>query len=437
VPPGAGNRRYERSADYMASARRLLVRGVSSAMREAQRPTPLAIERGTGSTLVDEDGNAYVDYVLGFGPLLLGHRPPGVIAAVREQLDRGVLFGAQHRGEAELAGRLIELVPSAEMVAISTSGSEAVQAAIRLARATTGRTLVVKFDGHYHGWIDPVYVNGPGMAPGEPATHAVPGLSPPPGVLTCRWNDLEAITHLLAEHEGRVAAVIMEPVACNFGNLEPLPGYLAAVRRLCDRHGTVLIFDEVITGFRLAPGGAQERYGVEPHLTVLAKAVASGFPLSAVTGTAEVMAVAHGAGPVRHIGTYNGNPISVVAANATLETLARGGAALYADLEARSARLARGLRDAARARGAPLVVNQVGSVLHLLWGAEEAARHYDDAFRSDRAAIADLAAHLLGAGIFVTERGLWFVSTAHSDTDVDRTIAAATDALAAVVATRR
>jgi glutamate-1-semialdehyde 2,1-aminomutase len=312
-----------------------------------------------------------------------------------------------------------------------------VHAAIRLARATTGRTLVVKFDGHYHGWIDPVYVNGPGMPPDDPVTHAVPGLPPPPGVLSCRWNDLDAITSLLAEHDGQVAAVIMEPVPCNFGNYEPDPGYLASVRRLCDRHGAILIFDEVITGFRVALGGAQERYGAEPHLTVLAKAIASGFPLSAVAGTADVMAAAAGPGPVRHIGTYNGNPISVAAANATLEALARGGDALYAQLESRSARLAECMRDVARAQDAPLVVNQVGSVLHLLWEPREPVRHYEDAFESDRAAIADLAAHLLGMGIFATERGLWFVSTAHSDADIDRTIAAVGDALAAVLATRR
>ena len=417
----------------------MLTRGVASAMREAQRPTPLAIGSASGSKLVDEDGNSYIDYVLGFGPILLGHRPREVARAVQEQLRRGVLFGAQHSGEVELAERVVELVPNAEIVALSNSGSEAVHAALRFARVATGRTLVVKFDGHYHGWLDPVYVSGPAMPPsaetGGPL-HAVPGLPPPTDVLTCRWNDLDAISGLLADYEGQVAAIIMEPVPCNFGNYEPLPGYLDGVRELCDQHGVILIFDEVITGFRLALGGAQERYGVEPHLTVLAKAIASGFPLSAVTGDAEIMSVAHTAGPVRHIGTYNGNAVSVAAANATLELLARGGDALYGQLESRSARLAEGLRETARVLGAPLVVNRLGSILQLLWDPNVPVRHYEDAYHSDSAAVADIAANLIGSGIFALERGLWFLSTAHSEEDVDRTVTAAKRAIAAVLATR-
>jgi glutamate-1-semialdehyde 2,1-aminomutase len=423
----------------MERARRVLTRGVGSAMRAAQRPTPLAIRDAAGSRLIDEDGNEYVDHVLGFGPILLGHRPEPVVRAVEDQLRHGILFGAQHRGEAELAERLVDMVPSAKLVALSNTGSEAVHAALRFARAATGRRLVVKFDGHYHGWLDPVHVSGPALPPsaqtGGPR-HAVAGLSPPAETLVCRWNDLDALAGVLGDHGGEVAAVIMEPVPCNFGAYEPLPGYLEGVRTLCDEHGAVLVFDEVITGFRLAPGGAQERYGVEPHLTVLAKALASGFPFGAIVGRAEVMSVAHLDGPVSHIGTYNGNAVSVAAANATLRTLTEGGTELYGRLERIAERLAAGLRDAAARAGAPLVVNQVGSVLHLLWDPRQPVHTHDDAHRSDRAAVADIAAHLLGTGVFALERGLWFVSTAHSEDDVDRTVAAAQEAVAAVAAER-
>jgi glutamate-1-semialdehyde 2,1-aminomutase len=428
--------RYPLSAAHMERARRVLTRGVGSAMRAVQRPTPLAIAEASGSRLVDVDGNSYVDYVLGFGPILLGHRPPAVVRAVEEQLSRGILYGAQHEGEVELAERLARLIPSAELVAFSTSGSEAIHAALRFARAATGRRLVVKFDGHYHGWLDPVHASGPALPPSSETggpRHAVPGLPAPADLLTCRWNDLGALTRVLDEHDGAVAAVVMEPVACNFGAYEPLPGYLQSVRELCDSRGVVLIFDEVITGFRLGLGGAQRRYGVEPHLTVLAKALASGFPLSAIVGSAEVMSVADSDGPVRHIGTYNANPVSVAAANATLAELERGGDELYRELDARAARLAQGLREAAAAAGAPLVVNQVGAVLHLLWAPREPVRSHDDAYASDTASVGDVAAHLLGSGVFALERGLWFISTAHTDEDVDLTVAAAEHAIAEVV----
>jgi glutamate-1-semialdehyde 2,1-aminomutase len=428
--------RYAGSAVHMERARRVLTRGVGSALRAAQRPTPLVIAEASGSRLIDVDGNTYVDYVLGFGPILLGHRPPAVVRAVEEQLRRGILYGAQHRGEVELAEQLVEVIPNAELVAFSSSGSEAIQAALRFARAATGRQLVIKFDGHYHGWLDPVHVSGPALPPSSETggpRHVVPGLPAPADLLTCRWNDLGALTRLVEAHNGQVATVVMEPVPCNFGAYEPLPGYLEGVRELCDRHGIVLIFDEVITGFRFGLGGAQARYGVKPHLTVLAKALASGFPLSAVVGNADVMAVAHSDGPVRHVGTYNGNPISVAAANATLAELRRGGDELYRALDARAARLAQGLREVAAGAGAPLVVNQIGAVVHLLWGPREPIRSHDDAYASDTAAVAEVAAHLLGSGVFALERGLWFISTAHTDDDVELTVAAAEPAIASVV----
>ena len=419
----------------MSRARKVLTRGVGSAMREAVRPTPLSIASASGSTLVDLDGNSYIDFICGFGPILLGHRPPEVISAVEAQLGRGVLFGAQHPGEIELAERIIDLVPSAEMVALSNTGSEGIHAALRFARAATGRRSILKFEGHYHGWLDPLFVSGPGVPPLDDShdpIHTVPGFDAPPDVLVSRWNDLEALSGLLAAHTNEIAAVIMEPLTCNFGNYEPLPGYLEGVRKLCDKHDIVLIFDEVITGFRLGLGGAQERYGVTPDLTVLAKAIASGFPLSAVAGRSEVMAVAHGDGPVRHIGTYNGNAVSVAAANATLASLVSGGPALYERLDSVAARLASGLESLGADAGAPLVANQVGSVIHLLWDCPTPVRSYADAYKSSRQAVADFASHLLGQGVAATERGLWFVSASHTERQIDQTLEAAEKAVAAV-----
>ncbi|MFE2037432.1 aspartate aminotransferase family protein [Streptomyces scopuliridis] len=334
-------RTFARSRSHLDRARQVIPRGVSSAKRAALRPTPLAFVRAAGSRITDVDGNEYVDYVAGYGPMLLGHQPASVLEAVREQLAAGVLYGGQHEAEAELAERIVRLVPSAERVLLSVTGSEAVQAALRVARAATGRRAIVKFEGHYHGWLDPVTANGPGSPAGSGPTprpvvvpdHSVVG----PEVLVCPWNDTQALADLLARHGTETAAVIMEPVAVNGGNLFAQEGYLAEARRLCDQYGCLLVFDEVVTGFRLALGGAQQRLNVVPDLTVLAKALGSGFPISAVAGRAEVMRVAEG--PVAHSGTYNGNALSVVAANATLDVLETKQDTVYPLLERLSGEL--------------------------------------------------------------------------------------------------
>lgn len=429
------------SAEYMERARRVIVRGAASASRAGRRPTPVVFERAEGCRLVDVDGNRYVDFCLAYGPTLLGHNPPRVVAAVREQLERGVLFGSQHRGELALAERVVRLVPGAELVAFANSGSDALHAAVRIARAATGRRLVLKFEGHYHGWIDPLYVNVPGVTPQDgtgplEVIHGTPGLAPPSDVVVARWNDLAALEETLRRHGEEVALVLMEPIACNFGNFEADPGYLAGARELCDRHGCLLGFDEVITGFRVALGGAQERCGVVPDLAVFAKAIGSGFPIGLVAGREQAMAAA-ASGPVYHLGTYNGNAVSVAAAVATIDELEAGGAGLYADLERRSRRLAEGIRSAAADLGAPLAVTQVGPVLQLLWDPAVPVRSYADAWRADPGPVADLALHLLGRGVHALERGLWFVSAAHGDAEIEETVAATRWALERVVEERR
>ncbi|NIY62472.1 glutamate-1-semialdehyde-2,1-aminomutase [Streptomyces malaysiensis] len=397
------------------------------------RPTPLAFTSALGSRITDVDGNEYVDYVAGYGPMLLGHQPPRVIEAVRTQLAAGVLYGGQHQAEAELAERIVRMVPGAEMVLLNVTGSEAVQAALRMARATTGRRKTVKFEGHYHGWIDPVTANGPGSPvgtgpaprPAIAADHQLVG----PEILICPWNDPEALADLLGRHGADIAAVIMEPVAVNGGNLWADEGYLATARRLCDQHGCLLVFDEVVTGFRLAPGGAQQRTGVTPDLTVLAKALGAGFPISAVAGRAEVMRIAEKIG---HAGTYNGNATSVVAANAALDVLESAQDSLYPRLERLTNELADGIERLATRHGAPLQALRAGALIRLHWGAPTPLRTYADTLAGRTEPLRHLSEHLIRSGVHARETGLWYVSAAHTDDDVDRTLTAVDQALTAI-----
>jgi glutamate-1-semialdehyde 2,1-aminomutase len=406
-------------------------------MRSAQRPTPLVIDRAHGSRLWDVDGNSYVDYVLGFGPMLLGHSPKPVIDAVRRQLDRSLAIGAQHVGEAELAERLVESVPCAELVCLCTSGSEAVQAALRIARAATGRRQVVKFEGHYHGWLDPIAVATPGIPTAPPDMRAplpatpMTGGQAPHDVLVCRWNDAAELAALLQEHGPDVAAVIMEPVACNGGVLEPDRGYLKQARDLAHAVGALLIFDEVVTGFRLALGGAQERYGVTPDLATFGKAIGGGLPLAAVAGSAAVMeAVA--TGRVRHVGTFNGSPVSVAAGIAAVSTYQDLAPELYEGLEQRALTLADGLRNAATEAGVPLHVHQGGSLLQALVASSDRVSRYDEVCSADSEALALFAESLHAQGVMVLPRGWWFLSAAHTDADIEATIAAARRSLASL-----
>lgn len=420
------------STAYMDRARRVIPRGLAS--RGRLRAVPVAFESGRDAYLFDVDGNRYVDCVMALGPLLLGHSPQEVIEAVTAQLSRGLQFGGQHEGEAELAERVVRTVPCAEKVVFSNTGSEAVQAAVRIARATTKRRLIVKFDGHYHGWIDPLFVNSPGVPAAAQApvplevTHNVPGQPAPEDVVVCPWNDLEAIGELLARIGEQVAAVIMEPIPFNLGTFLPQDGYLEGVRRLCRRHGALLIFDEVVSGFRVALGGAQELLGVTPDLAIYAKGVAAGLPLALVVGTDEAMASAVD-GPVVHGGTYNATPMAVAAALAAIEYLERRSPAVYEQLDEAGARLAQGLRALGVRHGVPLVANQVGSLVQLLWAPREPMRNYADVSLADPAPIAELCERVLADGVYAAPRGLLFLSTAHSAQDVDHIIDAYDNAL--------
>jgi glutamate-1-semialdehyde 2,1-aminomutase len=427
--------RYAGSQAHRDRAVQTLARGVATALRAGQRPVPLAIDHGSGAYLVDVDGNKYIDYVLGFGPLLLGHAPEVVVAAVRSQLQRGFTFGAQHELEAEVAERVVEAVPCAELVCFSTTGSEAVHAALRLARAATGRTKLVKFEGHYHGWIDPVFVSTPGLPPvsgilePEPATA---GQSVPADVLVARWNDPDALAAVLAEHGQQVAAVMMEPVACNGGVIAPAAGYLERARELTHAAGAVLVFDEVVTGFRLGLGGAQERYGVTPDLATFGKAVAAGMPLSVVAGRREIMELVAD-GRVAHVGTFNCAPPSAAAAAAALGIYRDQSPGFYEHLEHISELLAAGLRQAAEEAGVGLKLHLVGSLLQTFFTEpDRSIDTYADTAAADSELSARFSELMLDRGVMVLPRGWWFLSSEHSKTDVEATVEAARDALAQI-----
>jgi glutamate-1-semialdehyde 2,1-aminomutase len=421
------NARFEHSAEHHARARRSLAGGVATAFRAAQRPVPICFDRGSGARLWDIDGHEYIDYALAFGPLLLGHSPGSVLDAVKTQLGRGLGFGASHRLEAELSEAVCRTIPSAELVVFSSTGSEAVHAAIRIARASTGRLRVIKFLGHYDGWYDPVHVGvppqavaGPGTSGQDPAAAAA--------VTVCPWNDADA---LAAELSDDVAAVIMEPLNVNGGCVPTASGYLARVRELTQKNGSVLIFDEVITGYRLALGGAQERYGVTPDLTVLGKALGAGFVISAVCGSRDVMDVA-ATGRMAHVGTFNANPVCAAAALAAINFLERNQNAVYPALEANAAELAAILVEESQAVGLPIRVNCDVGVL-CAFVTDDPPTSYVATLNADGARFRDFVEALLIEGVHVIPRGLFYISTEHGRRELDETRAAVAAAARATV----
>jgi glutamate-1-semialdehyde 2,1-aminomutase len=421
---------FARSAALYAQAREVIAGGVTSSVRAAAHP--LYFERGEGAYLWDVDGNRYVDFVLGYGPLVLGHAPAILRHALSRQAERGLTFGSQHRLEVEVAALLTGIVPGAERVILSTTGTEAAMVAIRVARALTGRPRILKFEGHYHGWSDPLFVStafDPARSGPSERPIAVPGtvgLAPASadGVLVVQWNDLEGVKASFAENSAQIAAVIAEPLLVNGGVIPPVPGFLEALRTITRANGALLIFDEVITGFRLALGGAQAHYGITADLAVFAKAMAGGVAMSAVTGSREVLDPV-AAGRPAHLGTFNGNPLAAAAAVATLEHLAANAGEIYPRLHALGARLADGLRAAAPA----LAVRQVGPILNTAIGEPPEVRDVRDRATADSAAHARFVAALLKRGVHTTPRGLWYLSTAHGEEEVDQTIAAAGEAI--------
>jgi glutamate-1-semialdehyde 2,1-aminomutase len=416
-------RRIARNAQWMAG-------GVNSNFRLNISPTPLAFERAEGPYLFDVDGNRLIDYYLGMGPMILGHSPETVRAAVHDQIDKGILFAGQSDLEAEAARLVCTLVPCAERIRFGSSGSEVVQGAIRLARAATGRRIILKFEGHYHGWFDNnLWSTAPGLNAAGPAEAPVPvagsaGQDPQAadGIEIMVWNDLDRLEQRLSR--GDVAGVIMEPAMCNAGAIHPSPGYLEGVRAACTRTGTILIFDEVITGFRLSAGGAQGLFGVTPDLATFGKAIANGFPVAALAGRADLLDL-FATGGVVHGGTYNSQCLSMAATVATLRDLTP---ALYETIDRRGRRLMDGIRTALEDAGIKAVVTGFPGIFHVGFGLEAPARDYRDLTRIDRPAYVAFTTALLKRGVRALERGAWFLSREHDESVIDATLAAVADA---------
>jgi glutamate-1-semialdehyde 2,1-aminomutase len=414
-------------SELYRQARDLIPGGVNSpvrAMRAVGLDEPFFVRRAEGAYLETEDGDRYLDWVLSWGPLVFGHADPETVAAVIEAAREGTSFGAPTEREVELAAEIVDAVPSVEQVRLVSSGTEAVMSAIRLARAVTGRDRIIKFAGCYHGHSDALLASaGSGLATlGIPASPGVPS-AVAADTIVCRFNDLDGAAGAVAQYGEGLAGILVEPVAGNMGVVPPVPGFLEGLRRLCDAAGALLVFDEVITGFRVARGGAQERFGVGPDLTVLGKIAGGGLPLAAFGGHGELMERLAPAGNVYQAGTLSGNPLATAAGLSVLRRLRDR--SVYEELERRGARLDRGLRGASNGEA---TVQRVGAMLTLFL-LQEPVANFDDASRCDTERYGALFRHLLERGIYVapSQFEAMFLSLAHGDEEIDRTIAAVGD----------
>ncbi len=420
----------ERSRELFEEALKVLPGGVDSPVRAfgAVGGGPLFMERGRGSRVYDADGNEYLDYVLSWGPLILGHAHPRVVASLRAAAGRGTSFGAPTELETTLGRLITSALPSMELIRFVNSGTEATMSALRLARAFTGRERVVKFAGGYHGHADGLLVQG-GSGLATLSIPASPGVPQAMAELTlvAPYNDLPAVARLFAAHPRDIAAVIVEPVAANMGVVPPEPGFLQGLRRLTGDSGSLLIFDEVITGFRLAYGGAQGLYGVAPDLTCLGKIIGGGLPVGAYGGRGEVMEMMAPSGPVYQAGTLSGNPLAMTAGIETLKALSRRG--VYGKLEAGAERLARGLQDAAQREGISMSLNRAGSMLTAFF-LTGAVTNFEEARAADTGRYRRFFRGMLEGGVYLppSQFEALFLSLAHSREDIEATIRAAAGA---------
>jgi len=409
------------SESLFQAAQRVMPGGVNSPVRafKGVGGTPVFVARAEGARIVDVDGRSYLDFLGSWGPLILGHAAPAIVLALTETARHGTSYGAPTASEVEMAERISRALPSMEMVRLVSSGTEAAMSAIRLARGATGRDVIIKFDGCYHGHADSLLVK----AGSGGATFGVPDSQGVPAALAALtlalpFNDLDAVAGALAARRGEVAAVLVEPVAGNMGVVPPAPGFLEGLRDLCSRHGAILIFDEVITGFRVAFGGAQARYAVRPDLTCLGKIIGGGLPVGAYGGSRELMSRVAPLGAVYQAGTLSGNPLAVAAGLATLRALEDP--AVYDRLERLGALFERGISEAATAAGIPATVNRVGSMLTAFF-TEGPVTDYATAKRADTARYARFFHAMLARGIFLapSQFEAAFVSLAHSEQDLE------------------
>jgi glutamate-1-semialdehyde 2,1-aminomutase len=415
-----------RSARLFARALDLLPGGVDSPVRafKAVGGDPIFIKRASGSHIEDVDGNHYIDYVMSWGPLIHGHAPRGLVRTIQRTARAGTSYGAPSPLEVELAARVRQLMPSIERVRFVNSGTEAAMSAVRVARAATKRDRIVKFEGCYHGHADAFLVQaGSGaLTLGVPTSPGVTRGASSDTVLAS-YNDLESVHRAFDAHRGEIAAIFVEPIAGNMGLVPPADGFLPALREVADAHGALLVFDEVISGFRASPGGAQGLVGVRPDLTILGKIIGGGLPVGAYGGRADLMTLVSPAGPVYQAGTLSGNPLAMAAGLWSLDRLKPK---LYRDLAALGRRLAAGLADAARDAGVPLHINAFGSLVTPFF-TERPVRDYRSATSADTDRFARFFRGMLERGIYLppSQFEAWFLSAAHTTRDVDRTIAAA------------
>ncbi len=424
----------EESKQLLADSKQYLAGGVASSLRAAMKPTPLFVESGYGPRIRDVDGNEYIDYLLAYGPLILGHAHPSLAEGMSEALKRGVTYGLQHSGEIELAKLLTEILPCADRVALSGSGTEAVMLALRLSRAYTGKSKVIRFHGHFHGWSDAIFTSFPSADMKQAAVGSASGGIAPPGtngqsenslqdIIMLPWNDLEALEATLLREKDQIAAVITEPIMCNNGCISPKPGYLERMRELTEQYGIVMIMDEVITGFRLGLGGAHGKMGLKPDLVTVGKAMGGGFAISAVAGKRELMSLIEN-GTVSHLGTLNGNFAATSAALATLRELGKDNGRIYIQMEQTADRLVQGIRSLLEKHRISGLVNQAGPVFHMMFTSETKVEDFATFNKRDAAKYSRFAELMLEEGVLVRPSGLWYVSAVHGENEVTATIEA-------------
>lgn len=418
----------DRSEALFERAKKVLPGGVNSPVRayRAVGLTPRFITRADGAYIWDEDGNKYIDYVCSWGPMILGHNHPIIREAVERAVKDGLSFGASTRREVEIAELMVRMVPNIEMVRMVNSGTEAVMSALRLARGATGRDKLMKFEGCYHGHSDSMLVKAGSSAvaeEGRPSSAGVPA-DVAKDTLTARYNDLDSVRELFARYPGQIACVIVEPVAANMGVVGPQPGFLEGLRAICDKEGALLLFDEVITGFRLARGGAQEFFGVRADLVTFGKIIGGGMPVGAYCGSRALMEQVAPCGPVYQAGTLSGNPVAMAAGLAQL-TYLNEHPEVYETIAKKADRLADGMRQAAERAGAGVRINQVGSLVAPFFTPDR-VESFTDATKSDLNKYAVYFEKMLARGVYLAPAQFeaMFVSAAHSEEDLEKTIRA-------------
>lgn len=423
--------RYKKSGELLGRAKRVLAGGVSSEFRKYNHPHALFYTHGNGSRIYDADGNEYLDFTLSQGPLILGHSHPQVVTSVTDYSKNGQLFAGQHLREIELAEKISQLIPSAELMRFCLDGSEAVHTAFRIARAKTGRQKFLRFEGHYHGWLDNVCWGLSAKSAGDLGSRESPDVFPWTGGLpehsrdeffVLPWNDLSLLEETLAKNHKEMAAIITEPVMCNNGCIVPGEGFLQGLRRLCDQYGIALIFDEVITGFRLSLGGAQQHFGITPDLSIFAKAIASGYPLSVIAGKREWLTLLED-GTVIQAGTMNSSNATVAAALATIDVLEREKP--YDRMFNLGQKLMNGLKQVAAEAKQNLLVQGPGPMFHTGFTDSATVKDYRDTLSYNKAKLGRFIAGMHDEGVRIIGRGLWYISAVHTVDDAEQAIATA------------